>query len=160
MRCLDGITDSMNISLNKLWELVGDGPGSLACCGPWVHTEWNMTERLIWIELIPNKMTLGVWEALGLFLSSASYWRILVRARRNWVDRWWWDHPKTHFLFSFFSVQTLASCNQSCSCDYIFCVMGFSKPLIASLGYVEAITSFWSYQSSISKTTRLPGFSG
>ena len=32
---------------------------------------------------VPNIMTLGVWEALGLLLSSASYWRILVRARNG-----------------------------------------------------------------------------
>ena len=25
---------------------VGDGQGSLACCSPWGHKEWDVTERL------------------------------------------------------------------------------------------------------------------
>ena len=44
MRWLDGIIDSMDMSLSKLWEMVKDG--SLACCSPWVHKESDMTERL------------------------------------------------------------------------------------------------------------------
>ena len=43
MRWLDGITDSMDMSLSKLWE-VGDGQGGLACCSPWGHKESDMTE--------------------------------------------------------------------------------------------------------------------
>ena len=35
MRCLDGITDSMDMSLSKL--RVGDGQRGLACCSPWGH---------------------------------------------------------------------------------------------------------------------------
>ena len=46
MRWLDGITDSMDMSLGKLQEFVGDGQGGLACCIPWGHKELDMTERL------------------------------------------------------------------------------------------------------------------
>ena len=47
MRWLDGITDSMDMSLSKLWELgTGKGQGSLACCSPWSHEESDVTWRL------------------------------------------------------------------------------------------------------------------
>ena len=39
MRWLDGITDSMDVSLSKL-----DGQGSLACYSPWGRKESDMTE--------------------------------------------------------------------------------------------------------------------
>ena len=44
MRWLDGITDSMDMSLSKL--RVSDGQGGLACCGSWGRKESNMTEPL------------------------------------------------------------------------------------------------------------------
>ena len=43
MRWLGGITNSMEMSLSKLWEF-GDGQGGLACCSPWGRRESDMTE--------------------------------------------------------------------------------------------------------------------
>ena len=42
MRCLDGITNSMDVSEQALG--VGDGQGSLACCSPWDHKDLDTTE--------------------------------------------------------------------------------------------------------------------
>ena len=61
MRWLDGITDSMDLSLIDLWELVMDRDGeeqrSLVCCSPWGCKELDMTEQL-------NNNLLGwPWEA-------------------------------------------------------------------------------------------------
>ena len=50
MGWLDGIIDSMDMSLRKLQE-DSEGQGSLVCCSPWDHKELDTTERLNGTEL-------------------------------------------------------------------------------------------------------------
>ena len=46
MRWLDGITDSMDVSLSELRGLVMDNQGGLACCDSWGRKESDMTKQL------------------------------------------------------------------------------------------------------------------
>ena len=46
---LDGITNWMDMSLSKLWVVLGK-QGSLMCCSPWSCKESNTTEWLNWMD--------------------------------------------------------------------------------------------------------------
>ena len=66
MRWLDGITDSMDVSLSQT-PGVGDGQGGLACCDSWGREESDMTEWLNWTELKVENTNLTFLWILGVF---------------------------------------------------------------------------------------------
>ena len=78
MRWLDGITDSMHMSLGELRELVMDR--GLACCNSWGHKELDTTKPLNWTDIymyigegngnplqyscLENPIARGAWQAI------------------------------------------------------------------------------------------------
>ena len=72
MRWLDGITDSMDVGLGELQELV-IGQGGLACCDSWGRKESDTTER----EPVFNFLGLVIprkWSALVCFGQCSQSW--------------------------------------------------------------------------------------
>ena len=76
MRWLDGVTNSMDMSLSEWTPGVGDGQGGLACCNSWGCKELDMTERLIWSDLIQGYcyhlskfLIYALVYCIGVFLS-------------------------------------------------------------------------------------------
>ena len=90
MKCLDGITDSMDMSLRKFWA--GDGQGGLVRCSPWGCKELDTTEQLSWTELNWSHCT-----NISHFVYSLSCWwtYIVSKVRLSEIK------PQLTFLYNF-----------------------------------------------------------
>ena len=56
MRWLDSITESVDMNLSKLWEIVKDKE-AWGCCSPWGHKELDMTQQMKNNQPLPNVAT-------------------------------------------------------------------------------------------------------
>ena len=90
MRWLDGITNSMEMSLSKLKLKVGDGQGGLVCCGPWGCEESDTTEQLNWTEwtsfvrYVDKHSLYSIGAGVSKYGNSERRFREDLRTERAW----------------------------------------------------------------------------
>ena len=86
MRWLDGITNSMDMSLSKLGG--GEGQGSLVCCSPVGHKESDTTEWLNWTDICSG------WSSTKFLVNFITHRKKIMglkesdtTERLNWLEK-------------------------------------------------------------------------
>ena len=124
MRWLDGITDSMNMSLSKLWEIVKDREA-------WHGAVYGLTKSWsspISVQFSPSVMSDSLWPH-GLQYTRLPCTSPTPRACSNSCPSSLWCHPAiSSFVVPF-------SCLQSCPASESF-------PRVSSLHQVARVLEF------------------
>ena len=79
---------------------VGDGQGGLACCDSWGHKESDMTERLIWSDLI--RLLTTICSKRLNFMSQSNTWHVSITntVAMEPYSRVWCQHGLLFLLYS------------------------------------------------------------
>ena len=76
MKWLDGIIDSMDINISKLWELVKD---SLACCSPQGHR----VRHILATKQQHSTSKLYLWVGIQLGMASVGFRMVIYSLCKN-----------------------------------------------------------------------------
>ena len=87
MRWLDGITDSMDMSLSKLRELVMDREG-LECCSPWVAKSWTRLSDRTELCICANYFSFPKLSFIYKIMSIRYPLKVYSEASRIYPDIW------------------------------------------------------------------------
>ena len=126
---------------------IGDGHGSLVCCSPWGHKEWDTTEQLNWTELIVilSMVSFAVQKSVSLI---RSYLFILALTSIVLGD-WPGDLPAFHVIRSVTSWQV-----EVLGLIHMVSIFPSTFTFASLTFFLNDIFNYWGHAKLLQKITR------